>query len=333
MESLLLGALSYYGNSNPNKIKENLNNDEPNNYNSNIEDKMNVIEKKQADALKNEPEFVRQFDSLSFDNLSKPTSENQAYMSRSGFNKFLQRDLDFQNGYSEFQNTDMHYGVTAKENFVHNNMVPFTARRDTLHNLDSNNRKYQNLSGNNSVWKHKHEVENFFEPVKDMTNVYGLPAVSGELSSRYNASFKNNNGNLPFQTEIKVTPGLSGQKSAPYAVHRIDPRNIDELRSETNKKVSYLHKPLQVIKKGDLRAVESELTTFKLPSYREISTDDLVPNKHDVQGPKKLVNLFTRILHVVPMMLIIKVVHMIRDKEKLLIQHLSIFLKLNVKII
>ena len=288
MESLLLGALSYYGNSNPNKIKENLNNDNPNNYNSNIEDKMNVIEKKQANALKNEPEFVRQFDSLSFDNLSKPTSENQAYMSRSGFNKFLQRDLDFQNGYSEFQNTDMHYGVTTKENFVHNNMVPFTSRRDTLHNLDSNNRKYQNLSGNNSVWKHKHEVETFFEPVKDMTNVYGLPAVSGELSSRYIASFKNNNGNLPFQTEIKVTPGLSGQKSAPYAVHRIDPRNIDELRSETNKKVSYLNKPLQVIKKGDLRAVESELTTFKLPSYREISTDDLVPNKHDVQGPKKV---------------------------------------------
>ena len=287
MESLLLGALSYYGSSNPNKIKENPNNND-NNYNSNIENKMNIIEKTQANTLKNEPDFFRQFDSLSFDNLSKPTSENQAYMTKSGFNNFLQRDLDFHNGYSEFQNTDMHYGVTTKENFVHNNMVPFTSRRDTLVNLDSNNRKYENLSGNNSVWKHKHEVETFFDPVKDMSNVYGLPVVAGNLGNRYNASFKNNNGNLPFQSDIKVSPGLDGVKSAPYAVHRIEPRNIDELRSETNKKVSYLHKPLQVIKKGDLRAVESEITTFKLPTYREIETSDLVPNKHDVQGPRKL---------------------------------------------
>jgi hypothetical protein len=243
MESLLLGALSYYGNSNPNKIKENPNKENTkNNYNTNLENNMNVIEKNQADTLKNTPDFFKQFDSLTFDNLSKPTPENQSYMTRSGFNKFLQRDLDFQNGYSEFQNSDMHYGVTAKENFVHNNMTPFTSKRDTLINLDSNTRKYENLTGNNSLWRHKEELETFFEPVKDMTNVYGLPAVSGELSSRYNASFKNNNGNLPFQSDIKVMPGLDNKKSVPYPVHRIKPRNIDELRSESNRKISYFNK-------------------------------------------------------------------------------------------
>jgi len=287
MESLLLGALSYYGNSNSNKIKEN-NENTKNNYNTNIENNMNIIEKNQADTLKNSPDFFKQFDSLTFDNLSKPTSENQSYMTRSGFNKFLQRDLDFQNGYSEFQNTDMHYGVTAKENFVHNNMTPFTSRRDTLINLDSNTRKYENLTGNDSLWRHKEELETFFAPVKDMTNVYGLPAVSGELSSRYNASYKNNNGNLPFKSDIKVLPGLDGKQSVPYPVHRIDPRNVDELRSESNRKISYLNKPLQVIKKGDLRAVESEITTFKIPSYREINTGDLVANKYNVEGPKKV---------------------------------------------
>jgi hypothetical protein len=291
MESLLLGALSYYGNSNPNKIKENPNKENTkNNYNTNLENNMNVIEKNQADTLKNTPDFFKQFDSLTFDNLSKPTPENQSYMTRSGFNKFLQRDLDFQNGYSEFQNSDMHYGVTAKENFVHNNMTPFTSKRDTLINLDSNTRKYENLTGNNSLWRHKEELETFFEPVKDMTNVYGLPAVSGELSSRYNASFKNNNGNLPFQSDIKVMPGLDNKKSVPYPVHRIKPRNIDELRSESNRKISYLNKPLQVIKKGDMRAVESEITKFKNPSYREITTDDLVGNKYNVEGPREVGN-------------------------------------------
>jgi hypothetical protein len=291
MESLLLGALSYYGNHNKNNDQNNDLNEISNNYNTNLEHNMNNLEKKQAKIIANqktnEPDFYKQFDSLSFNNLSKPTSENESYMTRSGFNKFLQRDLDFQNGYSEFQNTDMHYGITTKENFVHNNMFPNSSRRDNFINVNSNSRKYENLSGNSSLWKHKQELDPFFDPVKDMSNVYGLPAVSGELTSRYNASLRNNNGNLPFKSEVKVTPGLDGKKSAPYAVHRIDPRNIDELRSETNKKESYLNKPLQVIKKGDLRAVESEITSFKLPSYREITFDELVPNKHDVQGPRK----------------------------------------------
>jgi hypothetical protein len=286
MESLLLGTLSYYGNTKTNTNNNNNYNYNNNNYNTNMEKQMTNIDVKQAATIK-QPDFFNQFDSLTFDNLSKPTSENQAYTTRSGFNKFLQRDLDFKNGYSEFQNTDMHYGVVTKENFVHNNMYPSTSRRETMINLDSNNRKYENLSGNTSVWKHKNEVETFFSPVKDMTNVNGLPVVAGGLENRYIASFRNNNGNLPFQTDVQVRPGLDGKVSAPYAVHRIEPRNIDELRSEINKKVTYINKPLETIKKGDLRAVESALTTFKLPSYREITFDELVPNKHSVEGPKQ----------------------------------------------
>jgi len=282
MESLLLGTLSYYGNNKSKMDKPQTNN----NYNTNIENQMTKIDVKQAATIK-QPDFFNQFDSLTFDNLSKPTSENQAYTTRSGFNKFLQRDLDFKNGYSEFQNTDMHYGVVTKENFVHNNMYPSTSRRETMVNLDSNNRKYENLSGNRSTWQHKNELETFFSPVKDMTNVHGLPVVAGGLENRYIASFRNNNGNLPFQTDVKVRPGLDGKVEAPYAVHRIDPRNIDELRSEINKKVTYINKPLETIKKGDMRAVEGAITAFKMPSYREVTFDELVPNKHSVEGPKQ----------------------------------------------
>jgi len=287
MEGVLLGALSFLGN-NKTKIKT-----EPQNknnlYDTNMDNNMNIIETNQALTLK-QPEFYQQFDSLTFNNLSKPTGENESYMTRSGFNQFLQRDIDFKNGYSDFQNTDMHYGVVTKEGFVHNNMVPHTSRRDTFVNLSSNNRKYENLSGNNAIWNHKKEVETFFDPVKDMSNVNGMPVVSGSLSNRYITSFRNNNGNLPFQSDLKVLPGLEGHQTAPYPVVRIDPRNIDELRSEINKKVSYLNKPLQVIKKGDLRAVEPTITTFKIPSYRVITANDLVANRHDVQGPKQTGN-------------------------------------------
>jgi len=285
MESLLLGTLSYYGNSNTSKMNKIQNTS--NNYNTNIENQMTKIDVNQAATIK-QPNFFDQFDSLTFDNLSKPTAENEAYTTHSGFNKFLQRDLDFKNGYSEFQNTDMHYGVVTKENFVHNNMQPNTSRRETMLNLNSNNRKYENLSGNSSVWKHKNELETFFTPVKDMANVNGLPVVAGGLENRYIASFKNNNGNLPFQTDIKVLPGLDGKKSAPYAVHRIDPRNVNELRSEINKKDTYINKPLETIKKGDIRAVEGEITAYKMPSYREVLFDELVPNKNSVEGPRQV---------------------------------------------
>jgi len=286
MESLLLGTLSYYGNTNNNnnKTHENTN---YNSYNGNIEEKIDSIETNQAKTLKNQPEYFSQFDSLSFDNLSQPTAENMAHTTRSGFNTFLQRDLDFHNGYSEFQNTDMHYNVVPKEEFVHNNMVPFTSRRETFVNLDSNTRKYEQLSGNDSTWQNKKEVDPFFDPVKDMNNVFGMPVMTEQFSQRYNPSLKNNYGNLPFQSDVKVAPGLDGKRSAPYAVHRVMPRNIDELRSEINKKVSYTTKPLETIKKGDIRAMESQITNFKLPSYREVSFNDLVPNKFYVEGQRK----------------------------------------------
>jgi len=290
MEGLLLGGLSYIGNKignenkNENKDKDYLYN--RNVYNTDIENQMNYIESNQAKTIKT-PEFFKQFDSLTFDNLSIPSGINESYITKNGFNQSLQQDLNFKNGYSEFENTDMHYNVINRENFVHNNMYPNTSRRDTMVNLELNNRKFENLSGNNSTFFHKREVDTFFEPNSYGSNVHGLPNVTGELTSRYVTSYKNQNGNLPFQTQQRVLPGIDGKVSAPYAVTRIDPRNIDELRSEINKKTSYLTKPLETIKKGELRGVNPVITAFKMPTYRNITTKDLVANKHDVEGPKK----------------------------------------------
>jgi len=285
MEGLLLGTLGYLGNNYSDVPTDNKNKNELDNYYvTNLENNIHQIDKMQAKNLSQSPEFYQQFDSLKFDNVGGPSCINEANKKKSGYDFTLQRELDFKNGYSNFQDKDMHYGVVNMENFTHNNMVPFTKRRDISANYKNANMKYQKHTGNNPFWKHKKETESFFEPFRDLTYTNGMPVFTEELSNRYLASSKNNFGNLPFQTGVKVLPGIGDKNAAPYAVSRVLPRNIDELRSETNQRVTYINKPLETIKKGDMRGIDPNITKYKLPSYREIKGTDLVQNAGVTNG-------------------------------------------------
>jgi hypothetical protein len=73
-----------------------------------------------------------------------------------------------------------------------------------------------------------------------------------------------------------------------HAVYRINPRNIDSLRSDINQKISYENKPLETVKKGEFRAENPTLTKLKLPDYRETSFNDLIASKSLVEGPKQV---------------------------------------------
>jgi len=279
MEGLLLGTLSFLDQNYYSDIINNQPSNELDNYySSNIETNINKIDRAQATMLNNNSDFFRQFDSLKFDNVGLPKTLGESDTKISGFDYNLQRDLNFKNGFSEFQNDNMHYGVVTKENFTHNNMVPFTNKRDLYNNFDNINLKYEKLSGNDSLWKNKKETETFFEPFRDLTNPNGMKVMTEELTNRYLPSTKNNFGNLPFETDVRVLPGIAGQNSAPYPVKRINPRNVDELRSETNQKVSYLNKPLETIKKGETRAPDYNITKYKLPTYQENNFSDFTPN-------------------------------------------------------
>ncbi len=253
MEGILLGSLSYLGhnytNKQNNKIKENT---LENFYDSNIEQNMNTIEQTQSNRLMKEPEFYKQFDSLKLNsNYEEPAS----------------------NIFSDFNNI-----INNNQNMIHSNMTPFTSRRDLYENFTNQSIKYERLSGNDNLWKNKKEIEPLFEPMRDLTNPFGMPVMTSELQGRYTPSNKNNYGNLPFQSDVKVLPGIDGKESAPYAVTRVVPRNIDDLRSEINKKVSYESKPLETIKKGELRGTDFNISRYKVPSYRENTTDDFVKN-------------------------------------------------------
>ena len=235
-----------------------LNNSNSTLYNTNMEHNILNIERTSA---YNGPEYLKQFDSLKFVNTGIPVSINQAT------NNTNNNEINFQNGYSDFENKNMDYNIVTKQHFTHNNMTPNTARRDVYTNLENNSLKYQKLSGNNEVWKNKKETTPFFEPFSDLTNVNGMPVVADKLIDRYIPSGKNNYGNLPFETNVRVLPGVDNLVSPPYPVARILPRNIDDLRSENNQKQTFESKPLVTIKKGELRPTDPVITKYKLPSY------------------------------------------------------------------
>jgi hypothetical protein len=112
-----------------------------------------------------------------------------------------------------------------------------------------------------------------------------MPVMTDYLDDRYLASNKNNNGNLPFQNNIFVKPGVDGQtRNGLGTVYRVNPRSTDALRAENNPKISYLNKPLETIKKGEMRGVDYNITKYKLPDFRETKFSDLVANKSEIIG-------------------------------------------------
>lgn len=280
MSSILLGSLAYSGSKSKKKFDLN--------YDSNIENKMNILERQQVRQNHRKPEFLKQFDDLRLDNIDEPVGINESYKTIEGMNTSLQRNLDFVNGYSSFQETDMHYDVVNKEKFTHNNMVPSTSRRDFSINTDRSQRKLEAFSGIDPMYVAKKEKVPLFQPMPDLTWINGMPTVTNELQKRYLPSSKNNFGNLPFENGVKVRPGLGFEnQEGNYSVYRVNPRNVDALRSDINQKVTYENKPLETIKKGEVRGPDPKLTKYKLPDYRETKFSDLLASKAEIEGPKQ----------------------------------------------
>jgi hypothetical protein len=295
MESILLGGLALAG-FNTSKSKESLKINKKqkldDSYGTNISDKMNKIEKIQANNLKNsiienKPEFFKQFDELTFDNMGDPVAISDSHITITGVNHSLQRGLDLTNGYSNIYDS-LNYNLISKENFTHNNMTPNTSKRDYTSNGEHSSRKLEAFTGVSDYWVPKQEKKHLFEPMKDLTYVNGMPVMTDYLDDRYLASNKNNMGNVPFQNNVKVRPGLDGEnRQGLGTVYRINPRNVDELRGEHNQKVSYENKPLETIKKGEYRAPDYNLTKYKVPDFKETHFEDLVSGRSQMEGDRK----------------------------------------------
>ena len=274
MSGILLGALAYSGiNNNKSGIDNNKLNSKQklnNIYNSDIENNMNSIERLQASS-----QYARQFDELRFDNINGPRSE-----------------MSTNTGYTEFSNSNMDYNIVSREHFTHNNMVPSTSRRDVsqIDNLQNNQtdrsqRKLETFTGISDTYVSKKEKLPLFEPMSDLSYVNGMPSITNDLQNRYLPSNKNNFGNLPFENSVKIRPGVGDEvQEGKYAVYRVDYKNVDDLRPETNKKVSYESKPLETIKKGEMRGRDPNLTKFKLPDFREQNLEHLIASRSVIEA-------------------------------------------------
>jgi hypothetical protein len=258
-------------------------------YNSNIENNIKMIEQNQAKQNFSKPEYLNQFDDLRFDSISNPVGENDTYKTLLGINSYVKKDLEIRDNYSYFNSNDNGtYNVISPDQFTHNNMMPNTTQRDVNKSVDFSQRKLEAFTGSNKNLIQKKEKVPLFEPMKNLTWIHGAPVMSGELQQRYLASNKNNNGNLPFETKARVLPGLGNQvQEGRNAVYRMNPVTIDKLRSHNNQKITYDNKPLETIKKGEMRAPDHNLTKFKLPDFRETNFGDLIPNCSVVPKEKK----------------------------------------------
>lgn len=253
-------------------------------YSSGMADKIERATRKQAKQLK-ESGFSQQFDTIMLENYdSTPVGINQSNVMKNGnevtYDTSLQRDIDFKSGYSEFGPTQMHYDVVEDFDRMTSNMAPHTSRREYQYNKNYDT-KLALQTGVDDLYMSKDtfDPKTLFEPMRDLTFVNGAPVQTDLLEERYLPSVKNNFGELPFETDIRDQPGLFGENFPKDTVYRFLPKNIDELRSKTNKKVTYEADKVEAVKMGEgKRGITGEQTKTKKKSYRDRDINDYLPN-------------------------------------------------------
>jgi len=145
-----------------------------------------------------------------------------------------------------------YYSMTGStidsENFKHNNMVPYFGSkiRGQSNNLNGNEQVLDFMTGSGSQQINKSEQAPLFKPEENLDFAYGAPNQSDFYQSRVNAS--NRMANVKPWEEERVAPGLNqgfttgggnGFNSALDARDLFTPKNVDQLRVETNPKQSY----------------------------------------------------------------------------------------------
>jgi hypothetical protein len=138
--------------------------------------------------------------------------------------------------------------VINTTDFDHNNMVPFFGSKIKGATLDANTSEafLDNMQGTGSQQIKKKECAPMFTPEENMQWQNGMPSTSDFFQSRVNPSSRM--ANIKPWEEIKVAPGVGkgfntqGSDGFNSGMENRDqwmPRNVDELRTETNPKLSF----------------------------------------------------------------------------------------------
>lgn len=136
----------------------------------------------------------------------------------------------------------------ASANLEHDNMVPFFGSNVSQQSVDRNNQTLNLYTGTGQENIVKREQASMFKPEKNMHHINGTPNVNNFIQDRMASNISDKQNNTKPWEEIRVGPGLNkgyssggtgGFNSGMDAREKMLPKNIDQLRVETNPKVSY----------------------------------------------------------------------------------------------
>ena len=135
-----------------------------------------------------------------------------------------------------------------KNNIEHNNMVPFFGSNVSQPSLSENNDTLNLYTGSGQDNIVKREQAPLFKPEKNMHHIYGAPNTNNFIQERLQMNITDKQNNTKPWEEIRVGPGLDkgfssegtgGFNSSMDAREKMLPKTVDQLRVETNPKVSY----------------------------------------------------------------------------------------------
>ena len=149
-----------------------------------------------------------------------------------------------------------------KENFTHNNMVPFFGS-SVRQNVEpfANSTVLMNQNGTNDLYKQKKETKSFYDQCQDLGNINGMANKSDYYRDRMaEPTVRNNVFPIP---KVNVGRGINrGFSASPDGGYQqfdirdsVMPKTVDELRVANKPKETYEGKILDGIKakmRGDL---------------------------------------------------------------------------------
>ena len=159
-------------------------------------------------------------------------------------------NLNYSNGeQSDFASINESFiSLTGEEmnldNFKHNNMQKFI-KSGVTQNVNVDNYIIDNNKDIHHLYNNKKEIETFFQPQKNFTNINGSNFKSNFIKNRTVNSLSQINNNVFPIDQIKVGPGIDDgySNTGTGGFHNFYnniysmPKDIDELRTKTNQKL------------------------------------------------------------------------------------------------
>ena len=179
---------------------------------------------------------------------SKPNQVTDKYYSNNVSDKIAMNNPSGSVGSGNTEQRSLTGEIITKEQFTHNNMVPFFGAKVRGATIDANSAesRLDNLQGAGTQMIRKTEQAPMFKPHKNLEYANGAPNTTEFMLSRMNPSTRM--ANVKPWGEEKIAPGLdmgynnnsrAGFNAGMEAREKWLPKTVNQLRVDTNPKMTY----------------------------------------------------------------------------------------------